>query len=122
MARLTVTAYSPNPPGTIAGLGLLLLLGRQANFHSGSLIYDSIFSHLPALWAQNLANYRKLLFWVIVGVHTVQAVWLDTSRLSKHGIPRFSGLWCKWILSIMVEGYPNFARFDQLVREKERAR
>jgi len=122
MAPVTITTYSADPVALFIGAGIFALTSSPANYRTGSFAYDNLLSRLPANWVSNMANYQRLAFWTLLILHTAEAAWLDVSRLQKHGIPRFSGLWWKWILGHLVVGFPNFGRFDALVKEKERAK
>ena len=41
------------------------------------------------------------------------------SRLEKHTVRIFSGVWWMWVLSCFAEGYGAFVRFDECVREEK---
>ncbi|KAI8956834.1 hypothetical protein F5Y11DRAFT_341745 [Daldinia sp. FL1419] len=65
-------------------------------------------------------------FWVVrailvptVVLHLFETWWMARSRLTKHGVEPWSGLWLLWIGNTLIEGYPAMVRFDGLV-EAER--
>ena len=60
------------------------------------------------------------LFWVVLVVHTLEAVWIHRSRLTRHGVATGSLLWWLWVLTTFVEGIGSIRRFDAEARRIER--
>ena len=68
-----------------------------------------------------LARVQGKVFWSLLGVHVLECVQLDRTRLTKHSVPRGGGVWWAWIASNFIEGFTAPLRFDAYVRrEKER--
>lgn len=64
--------------------------------------------------------YGHTLFWVILAVHVLEAVWIHHSRLTRHGVATGSALWWLWVLTTFAEGFGSILRFDAEVRRLER--
>ena len=60
---------------------------------------------------------RTILF-PVIGIHLAECFYLDRSRLQRHGVDRWSGLWWTWILSCFLEGFAAFKRFDSEIAKK----
>lgn len=60
----------------------------------------------------------RMIFIPVLGIHIVEVITLDMTRLRKYGVQRGSGLWWSWMGSCFFEGAPAFWRFDKLVEEK----
>lgn len=74
-------------------------------------------------WATlGLANFsyriQPFVITFMLVVHFGEVVMLATPRLKKYGVPAFSPLWWKWIISNFVEGYGAILRMDALVDEE----
>jgi hypothetical protein len=64
------------------------------------------------------ALFRRLvdvLFMPVLAIHLIEVVWLDRSRLSKHGVARGGRVWWLWVVSCFFEGATAFRRFDRVV-------
>ncbi|KAI9824605.1 MAG: hypothetical protein M1832_001695 [Thelocarpon impressellum] len=94
---------------------------RQQNFLPGSWLYDKLLHNFPTYtgWMRKI---QPFVFYLMVLIHAGEAVWLDRSRLSRHGVPRLSPLWWKWIASCFIEGVGTFQRIDARVRRKQKAK
>ena len=94
---------------------------RRANFEPGSMFYNTLLTRVP-----NFANfcwtYQPLVIWGITVIHAGEATWMVKSRLNKHTVRMFSGVWWLWLSSCFVEGIGSFVRFDECVREEEAKR
>ena len=97
----------------------LCVFPRRSNFQPGSLVYDNILVYTPG-FARFCLFMRPLVLFLILLLHPGETVYMHLRRLRKHTVPTFSGLWWKWILSTLVEGYGAFVRFDRIVAEEER--
>lgn len=60
----------------------------------------------------------KTIFWPVMGIHIAEAVWVDQSRLQKHGVARWSWLWWAWTSGIFFEGVTAWGRLDRMIAEK----
>ncbi|KAG5981331.1 hypothetical protein E4U55_003060 [Claviceps digitariae] len=60
----------------------------------------------------------KALILPVVGIHTLEPLYLDLSRLQKHGVDRWSVQWWMWIVSCVFEGVMAFKRFDRVIARK----
>ena len=102
-----------------AGFGLVVfgacfftyvLLCRRGNFEEGSWIREYLLDYVPP-FRDFAAKVRPIVFYPMVGIHLLEAYTMAKTRLSKHTVPLFSGLWWKWTLSTFVEGVGAFMRF-----------
>lgn len=71
---------------------------------------------------QVMGQVVRAILWPVVAIHLVEISVLDRTRLTPHGVRRWSGVWWLWAGSCFFEGYPSFLRFDQLVAEKRAAK
>ena len=65
--------------------------------------------------------YGHALFWVVLAAHTLEAVWIHRSRLTRHGVATGSLLWWLWVLTTFVEGIGSIRRFDAEARRGGKA-
>jgi len=49
----------------------------------------------------------------------VECVWIQKTRLRKHGVMTGTALWWKWIVATFIEGVGSVKRFDGEVRRLE---
>ncbi|KAG5924573.1 hypothetical protein E4U42_004607 [Claviceps africana] len=61
----------------------------------------------------------KILLLPVLGIHTAESLYLDLSRLRKHGVDRWSAQWWMWIVSCFFEGIMAFRRFDRVIARKK---
>ncbi|KAI9706408.1 MAG: hypothetical protein M1836_003413 [Candelina mexicana] len=118
---ITVKEYK-RPRGFHAVVFALVILtvaifSTSRNLRPGSRLHDTFLYGYPNI-AWFLRMVQPLVFWGIVTVHPIEALWMDRTRLWKHSVPRLSGLWWKWMLSTSVEGVGAFQRLDALVAKK----
>ncbi|KAG6042215.1 hypothetical protein E4U41_002558 [Claviceps citrina] len=64
----------------------------------------------------------KALMIPVVAIHVLEPLYLDLSRLRRHGVDRWSGQWCMWIVSCFFEGLMAFKRFDRVIARKKAER
>lgn len=55
---------------------------------------------------------------LVLGIHALEAFWLDRSRLAPGGLRRGSGVWWLWIGAAFFEGLPAYRRWDRHVKGK----
>ncbi|KAI2620832.1 hypothetical protein GGS21DRAFT_541840 [Xylaria nigripes] len=70
--------------------------------------------------AANFVRGIKIFGYPYIVIHTFEAVYMARSRLAKYGIETGSVLWFRWIVQTLIEGFPNFLRFDALVKEERK--
>lgn len=63
----------------------------------------------------------RAIFIPVLGIHIVEILVLERTRLARFGVRRGSGVWWAWVGSCFFEGYPAFQRFDGMVREARAA-
>jgi hypothetical protein len=83
----------------------------------GSPVWNLLSAYFPG----GPASFRwlvKAIFFPVVGIHLVEPVVLDRTRLRKHGVDRWSGQWWMWMVSCFFEGFMVFRRFDDVVAKK----
>ncbi|GAO13383.1 uncharacterized protein UV8b_00637 [Ustilaginoidea virens] len=82
----------------------------------GSRIWTLLLAHFPG-GPESFRWLVKTLVLPVIGAHTLEPIYLDYSRLRKHGVDRWSGQWWLWIVSCVFEGALVFRRFDKVVAE-----
>ncbi|KAI9665717.1 MAG: hypothetical protein M1821_003651 [Bathelium mastoideum] len=101
----------------------LLTFYERSNFLPGSWLHDNLLRNLPG-FARFAYAIQPLVFYGILAIHTVEATVMATSKLIKHSVPIFGGLWWKWVASTWIDGVCSFQRFNAIVererREKEK--
>ena len=123
---VTITRYT-----TPSALGLLnmtlvaltfLLMHRRGNLapDDPSSLFRPLVTRFPSTFAF-LYGLQPWLFAPVLVIHTAEAWWLDRSRLRRHGVPRMSAVWWKWVVGHFFEGFTSYQRFDAFVLE-ERAK
>lgn len=121
---ITVKKYvPPNRAWMIVVMAALvstyMAFTRRAHFLPGDYFYETFrLGNVPgfARWCYDI---KPLLMVLVVGIHTVEAGWLHRTRLSRHSVGTFSGVWWAWVVSAYCEGYGAKVRFDELVKEEE---
>ncbi len=118
---ITVKEYKrPRGFHTVVFTAVILTVAvfwTSRNFKPGSTLHDNFLYGSPNItWF--LRTVQPIVFWIIVTLHPVEALWMDRTRLRKHSVPRLSGLWWKWMLSTLVEGVGAFQRLDAMVMKK----
>jgi hypothetical protein len=98
---------------------ILIVFPRRENLQPGSLVYDNILVYTPG-FARLCLALRGLTLFLILGLHSLETVYMHTSRLRKHTVPTFSALWWKWVASTLLDGYPAIARFNSLIEEESK--
>ncbi|KAI9724211.1 MAG: hypothetical protein M1828_003956 [Chrysothrix sp. TS-e1954] len=126
-SEVTVKVYAPpRTPFQIAAvcttLSVIFFFSSRRNLdpaNSGGLFYP-LASRFPDAFAW-FARVQGRVWWSLVGIHVLECLQLDRSRLRKHSVPRGGGVWWAWMASNFVEGFTAPLRFDAIVkREKER--
>ncbi|KAJ5654510.1 hypothetical protein N7490_001513 [Penicillium lividum] len=123
---ITLTEYRA-PQGVVQNVVFALCLFtyvscfQRSNLLPGSFVYENLgYKYVPD-FAHFVYNIQPLLFPVMVGIHIIESGLLAILKLKPHGVPAFSGLWCKWMASCFVEGFGCFQRIATFVKE-ERAK
>ncbi|KAJ5746559.1 hypothetical protein N7520_011741 [Penicillium odoratum] len=123
---ITLTEYRA-PQGVVQNVVFALCLFtyvscfQRSNLLPGSFVYENLgYKYVPD-FAHFVYNIQPLLFPVMVGIHVIESGLLAILKLKPHGVPVFSGLWCKWMASCFVEGFGCFQRIAAFVKE-ERAK
>lgn len=104
---------------TICGL-LLLLSSRRELIAPGSPIYDHLLKSPQA--AETAAKAQFWTFAIIAGIHAIEVPLFAATKLSKHGVPFFSGLWWKWAVSCFIGGKFTWDHFAETVKEADAKR
>lgn len=84
---------------------------------AGTLIWDALDAAIPPSLG-GVAGYVwlvKAIFVPVVAIHVTEAWWMAKTRLERHRVAAFSGVWCLWVASVFFEGIPAFRRLDRLV-------
>ncbi|KAI2468408.1 hypothetical protein F4781DRAFT_269429 [Annulohypoxylon bovei var. microspora] len=124
LSPIRVTTWTPP-----SGLGLLTFAGVALYFVCAATLPlvqpgTAIFEAVDGVWPSGAEGYRWLvrtIFVPVVAIHVTEAWWMARSRLVRHGVKTWSGVWALWALGTFVEGWPAIRRFDRLV-EKEGAK
>lgn len=122
---ITLKSYSlPNRPWQVSIFGLVvmtvLLLGRRSTLNPGPRsLYRPLANKFPSLFPW-LWNIQPFVLGLMAVLHTIEAAWMDRTRLRKHSVPRFSILWFKWVMSAFIEGFGSFWRLDEMVAKEHR--
>jgi hypothetical protein len=113
------------PTGRNAAISAVILLGLiplffPKNLFPGAPFHDYLLSKVPpvAAWAQ--ANHKAILYGAF-GLHTIEAVVLDRTRLSKHGVKVGSPVWFSYVIFAWFFGFTSFDIFDRNLRKQKRA-
>ncbi|KAH8655190.1 hypothetical protein BX600DRAFT_66663 [Xylariales sp. PMI_506] len=95
--------------------GLLMLFSSNRRFVGpGSPLYDYVLAGRPAL-VTGAERLQDFLFYFLFGTHTLETPYFAVAKLHRHGVPAFSTLWFKWVLSCFVGGQFIFQHFEQVV-------
>lgn len=124
LSSVKITHYRP-PETAIQKLTFLvvamtlLAFCRRSNFIPGSLFYQTFrLGYVP-----NFASFcRTIQPWLLPGIlaiHVGEVVWMARTRLRRHGVRRWSGLWWMWVGTCFIEGWGSFQRIDGMVGEME---
>ncbi|PHH66421.1 hypothetical protein CDD81_7476 [Ophiocordyceps australis] len=77
-------------------------------------VLDAYFPGGPAVFCQLVG----LLVVPVIAIHITECFFFDR-KLRRHGIERWSGLWCLWISSCFMEGVGAFWRLDSIIASKK---
>jgi hypothetical protein len=77
-------------------------------------------------WLGELAWFLKgkFLLPLVVAIHVVEAYVMATGRLRRYNVEVMGRVWWCWVVSVFLEGFGAFMRFDEVVadiREKRGA-
>ncbi|KAK8087089.1 hypothetical protein PG994_002063 [Apiospora phragmitis] len=84
---------------------------------AGTPLWDALDAAIPPALG-GAAGYVWLvraIFVPVLAIHVAEAWWMANTRLERHRVPAFSGVWCLWVASVFFEGVPAFRRIDRLV-------
>lgn len=95
-----------------------LLLPREANFKSGSLLYDNLLFMVPA-FARFVLQVRWIVLPIMLAIHITEA-FVMAKKVKRHGLGSADAVWWQWVGSSFVEGVTAFWRLDRLIAEKQR--
>lgn len=122
LSTIKITEYEPPTSllhRTIFGLCIFtwVIFLMRTRIVEGTWFHDRVLPWFPGgperfLWIVNTIALPVLV------LHVSEAVWLDVSRLGKHGVERGTALWYKWVVSCFVEGRACFQRIDAMVKRK----
>ncbi|KEF54180.1 uncharacterized protein A1O9_09975 [Exophiala aquamarina CBS 119918] len=109
--------------------GLVILITTSFPFReslqpeSGSVIYKiwSLDGRVPGL-AQLSYILAPAVLWFIGLVHCGETLYLARTRLRKHWVETFSGIWWLWVGECMLVGFGAIQRVDAMVKAKESAK
>ena len=120
-SRVTVDEYRL-PSGPYLIIFVLILAAWAMNYSGRNFIPGAFFYEKVLRGNQSLAKFfsftQPLTLFVMISLHSIESIWFDWSRLSKHQVKRFGLLWCLWIGSSLLEGSGPIMRFDSVVRSK----
>lgn len=80
---------------------------------------------VDTLWPLGAPQYAWLVKAMVIPVliiHVTECLLFDAYRMHRHSVPRWSGLYWKWQISIFMEGIGAWRRFGEMVKEKEEAK
>ena len=95
-----------------------LAFSRRANFAPGSVLYWAVLRYMPN-FAAFCWSVQPSVIVPMCAIHAGEVWYLENTRLRKHTVRMFSGVWWKWVVSCFVEGFGAFVRLDEIVREEE---
>lgn len=104
---------------TVCGVAALLS-SRREFIAPGSPIYDYLLKTPQA--ALTAATVQDWTFLVLVGLHALEVPVFALTKLRKHGVPFFSGLWWKWAASCYLGGLATWKHFAVTVKAAEAKR
>ena len=121
-SNVTVKRYK-EPRGFMTVVMVACLLtyvafSRRSNFTAGSMLYDMLLWYVPR-FSNFCWKVQPLVIYPMVVVHAGRAIYMERSRLRKHTVKMFCGIWWLWMVSTFVEGQGAFMRFDEAVRDEE---
>lgn len=84
---------------------------------AGTPIWDALDAAIPPALG-GVAGYVwlvKAIFVPVLAIHVTESWWMHRTRMERHRVPAFSGVWWLWVGSVFFEGIPAFRRLDRLV-------
>ena len=91
---------------------------RRANFTKDSMLDQLVLHQYPG-FERFCFTLQPYVIVFMVGLHSIEAVFMERTRLRKYNVERGSTLWWKWMVSCFLEGLFSFKRFDSLVKTEE---
>lgn len=122
---VTVTEYAPpDGPGAVVLGAILFFFSCYAGLPW--IVPGSAPGRvLEAVFPGGLVGFRyivKAIFWPVVAIHSAEAIAFDRTRMVRHGVPRWSGLWWAWEVNCWFEGFTCWKRIDAMVAKKRAAK
>ncbi|KXJ90865.1 hypothetical protein Micbo1qcDRAFT_225749 [Microdochium bolleyi] len=106
-----------NIRGILASAALMYASARPSLLEPGSVLHDRLLAGRAQ--ATSVSRWAQLgLFYFLFGAHTLEMLGFAYVRLRRHGVPIFSVLGFKWLLSVFVGGQYAWAHFDEVVAKK----
>ena len=125
--EITIDRYIlPNSPlqGTLAFLTTWTFatfpFRQQLRPESGSLLSWawSIGGLFPGIAKLAYLTAPYVLVFMLV-LHGAEAAQMARSRLRRHSVETFSGVWWAWVVDTFFEGFGAFQRFDGMVKKRK---
>ncbi|KAL2003168.1 hypothetical protein VTN02DRAFT_4781 [Thermoascus thermophilus] len=126
LSDVAVTEYAA-PRGLHAVVFALCLatyvaFARRAHFLPGSAFHDALGLARAPSFVRFCYTVQPVLLPLMAGIHVLEAGLLAVKRLRPHRVPFLSRVWCAWMVSVFIEGFGAFQRFDAIVRREEAKR
>jgi hypothetical protein len=106
---------------TVFGLCLMtmVIFATKKYMVPGTFFYDDVLPWFPGGPKTFLMISDKVAL-PTVFIHLGEMVLLDQTKLAKHNVSRGSGLWWKWIISCMIEGFGTFQRINAMIGKQKK--
>lgn len=90
------------------------LIVRRELIAPGSWAHETLLATRPQAraWAPRVQDF---LFYLLVGSHALEVLFVAVPRLRKHGVPVLSAVWCQWVLAWFAAGFYAMRHFDAVV-------
>lgn len=100
--------------GYISTIVVFALSARRELIAPGSWVHETLLATRPQAqeWAPRVQDG---LFYLFIGAHALEVLFIAVPRLWKHSVPVLSATWCKWVCAWSVGGMYAMRHFDAVV-------
>lgn len=122
-SKFTLDKYSfpggVNAVGTVVGAVLIALSVRRKFIEPGSILHDQVLVKGGPIVLKYAKPVQDGAFYLLGGVHLVEAIYFAFTKLRKYNVKTFSLLWFQWFATVFAGGVFASGHFQKVVEEQQ---